>query len=80
MAYFLSWWISFRSNIQYSDNNKLIRNLQDEVNPCRDWLSSKSWNEILALKVLPNFIDFVDTFSVHKNIYKTIFESQEPHK
>lgn len=54
--------------------------LQEEPNPCREWLSSKSWNEILSLKALPKFVEFVDTFAEHKNVYKGIFESQEPHK
>lgn len=48
-------------------------------NPCPDWLSEKSWNEILALAVLPNYVKFVETFAEHKNHYKKIFEHVEPH-
>lgn len=59
---------------------KLSITFQEEQNPCRDWLSSKSWNEILSLKVLPNFVDFVDTFANYRNAYKNIFEAHEPHR
>ncbi|XP_044749962.1 dynein axonemal heavy chain 1-like [Coccinella septempunctata] len=47
-------------------------------NPCPEWLSSKSWNEILSLRVLPTFESFTNTFAVKKAHYQMMFEAQEP--
>ncbi|GJQ83090.1 hypothetical protein Trydic_g20102 [Trypoxylus dichotomus] len=49
------------------------------INPCPEWLSQKSWNEILALGVLPNFVPFVNSFGMYKDHYREIFEHVEPH-
>ncbi|KAJ8971587.1 hypothetical protein NQ317_002870 [Molorchus minor] len=50
------------------------------ANPAPEWVSSKAWQEILALYSLPTFQLFVDTFQNHVGHYKKIFESQEPHR
>ncbi|XP_030767557.1 dynein heavy chain 1, axonemal-like isoform X2 [Sitophilus oryzae] len=52
----------------------------DIPNPAPSWLSSKSWNEILALAVLPTFKPLVLAFSKDIENYKGIFESPEPHR
>ncbi|XP_074037842.1 dynein axonemal heavy chain 1 isoform X2 [Leptinotarsa decemlineata] len=50
------------------------------ANPAPSWLSSKAWNEILALAELASFQKFVTTFAENVSHYKRIFESQEPHR
>ncbi|ENN83120.1 hypothetical protein YQE_00519, partial [Dendroctonus ponderosae] len=54
--------------------------LRDLANPAPNWLSSKAWNEILALEALPNFQKFVGSFSRNLLYYKEIFDSAEPHR
>lgn len=54
--------------------------LDDEPNPAPKWLTQKSWNEVLSLKALPAFVEVVDTFGRHQNVYERIFESPEPHR
>ncbi|XP_023309976.1 dynein heavy chain 1, axonemal-like [Anoplophora glabripennis] len=49
-------------------------------NPAPTWLSSKAWQEILALESLPKFKQFIDTFPRYADHYKHIFESLEPHR
>lgn len=61
-----------------SDLTKLCH--QDEPNPAPEWLSTKAWQEILAMRVLPNFVPFIDTFDHYKHHYREIFESQDPHR
>ncbi|XP_068082965.1 dynein axonemal heavy chain 1 [Anabrus simplex] len=51
-----------------------------EPNPAPEWLSIKSWTEILAMAVLPNFTDFVDSFPKHIKHYQAIFDAIEPNK
>ncbi|KAK9870895.1 hypothetical protein WA026_009851 [Henosepilachna vigintioctopunctata] len=51
-----------------------------DPNPASEWLSSKSWNEILSLRALPRFVTFTDTFTVKRAYYKQLFEAQEPHQ
>ncbi|KAF5270064.1 hypothetical protein FQA39_LY08476 [Lamprigera yunnana] len=53
--------------------------LRDIPNPAPEWISIKSWNEILALENLAIFHNFADTFQRDINYYKQIFESVEPH-
>ncbi|XP_056631499.1 dynein axonemal heavy chain 1-like [Diorhabda sublineata] len=53
---------------------------KDLPNPAPNWLSSRAWNEILALDALPNFQNFVTTFSGNITSYRSIFESLEPHR
>ncbi|XP_044254832.1 dynein axonemal heavy chain 1-like isoform X2 [Tribolium madens] len=54
--------------------------LSEDPNPAPDWLSGKAWKEILAMRVLPNYIQFVDTFDQYKEDYRVIFESADPHR
>lgn len=49
-------------------------------NPATEWLSGRSWNEILALGALPNFKDFPETFSQHLPAWKKLFDSPDPHR
>ncbi|XP_049940877.1 dynein axonemal heavy chain 1-like, partial [Schistocerca serialis cubense] len=54
--------------------------LQEVENPAPEWLSSKSWKEIMSLEALPKFKPFVDSFVSQLAGYKKIFDSLEPHK
>ncbi|CAG9772694.1 unnamed protein product [Ceutorhynchus assimilis] len=54
--------------------------LRDIPNPASDWLSIKAWKEILALEVLQTLEPFVASFSRNRTLYKTIFDSAEPHR
>lgn len=53
---------------------------QHQPNPDSTWLSSKAWQEILALESLPKFKNFIDTFPNYIDNYKLMFESLEPHR
>ncbi|KAK4887372.1 hypothetical protein RN001_003643 [Aquatica leii] len=54
--------------------------LRELDNPAPEWLSTKAWNEILAMENLPVFQGYPDTFPSTLSYYKRIFESAEPHK
>ena len=49
-------------------------------NPAPDWLTERSWGEILTLAVLPKFADLADDFQNHVEGFKRIFDSIEPQK
>ena len=49
-------------------------------NPSPDWISSRSWNDILTSGVLPKFANFADDFKNHLEGFKKIFDSPEPHR
>jgi dynein heavy chain len=49
-------------------------------NPAPQWLSTPSWQEIVALSGLPAFAHFDDDFTKFVELYKAIFESSSPHK
>ncbi|XP_060604387.1 dynein axonemal heavy chain 1-like isoform X2 [Ruditapes philippinarum] len=49
-------------------------------NPSPDWISSRSWNDILTSGVLPKFANFADDFKNHLDGFKKIFDSPEPHR
>ena len=49
-------------------------------NPSADWISERSWNEILTLESLASFVGFADDFKNHLRAFKAIFDSIEPHK
>eukprot|EP00794_Sanderia_malayensis_P012733 gene12733-14038_t len=51
---------------------------KETENPAKDWLSQRSWNEILMLTHLPNFASFADDFSIHLDDFKRIFDSGSP--
>ena len=45
-----------------------------------DWLSEKSWGEILRLEDMPAFKGFVDHFKASINSYKQMYDSASPHE
>ena len=49
-------------------------------NPASEWLSERVWKEVLTLPVLPKFSTFAQEFSEHSEVFKKLFDSQEPHK
>ena len=49
-------------------------------NPSPDWISDRSWNEILTLATLPKFVEFPDDFKNHLEGFKRIFDSTDPHR
>ena len=48
--------------------------------PSLDWISDRSWNEILTLESLKSFETFAEDFKNHLDVYKRIFDSSEPHR
>ncbi|KAL3881803.1 hypothetical protein ACJMK2_028195, partial [Sinanodonta woodiana] len=49
-------------------------------NPAPEWLSVRSWNDILTLAALPTFAKFAEDFKNHLDGYKRIFDSTDPHR
>ena len=49
-------------------------------NPAPEWISERSWNEILTLGSLSKFVPFVDDFKNHLEGYKSIFDSSDPQR
>ena len=49
-------------------------------NPAPEWISERSWSDILTLAALEKFAPFVDDFKNHLEGYKTIFDSSDPHR
>ena len=49
-------------------------------NPSPDWISERSWGDILTLESLPVFDTFAEDFKNHLNEYKRIFDSTQPHR
>ena len=49
-------------------------------NPAHEWLSPRSWNEILTMGVLPTFANFPEDFKNHLDDWKRIFDSTDPHR
>ncbi|KAJ3214893.1 Dynein heavy chain 1, axonemal [Dinochytrium kinnereticum] len=49
-------------------------------NPASDWLSQRSWAEVLALSTLPNFSNFELDFVDFIDSYRVVFDSQNPHR
>lgn len=49
-------------------------------NPAPEWISSRSWTEILTVGSLPTFSKFPGSFYKHLAHYKNYFDSTEPHK
>ena len=45
-----------------------------------DWLSEKSWSEILRLEDMPAFKGFVENFKDRINSYKAMYDSASPHE
>ncbi|XP_067102135.1 dynein axonemal heavy chain 1 [Osmerus mordax] len=53
---------------------------QQLPNPAVSWLSVRAWQDILALSALPTFSSLPESFSQHIEGFKTIFDSNEPHR
>ncbi|KAJ1570091.1 Dynein heavy chain 1, axonemal [Nowakowskiella sp. JEL0078] len=49
-------------------------------NPASDWLSGRAWEEIQSLSSLPNFSSFEQDFCDFIDHFKTIFDSNQPHR
>ena len=49
-------------------------------NPAPEWVSERSWGDILTLCALPKFADFADDFKNHIDGFKRIFDSVDPHR
>ena len=53
---------------------------RDLPNPAPDWLSDRSWGDVLTLAALPKFADFAEDFPNHLTGFKKMFDSAEPHR
>jgi len=51
-----------------------------DPNPAPEWLSEKSWGEILRVSSLPNFNGFSKDFTENVKRWKGVYDSSEPHK
>ena len=49
-------------------------------NPAPEWISERSWLEILTLPALPVFAEFAKDFPAHVAEWQHIFDSKEPHR
>lgn len=49
-------------------------------NPDPTWLSDRAWSDILSLPALERFGSFAREFPDHAEGFKSMFDSQEPHK
>ncbi|XP_066265764.1 dynein axonemal heavy chain 1-like isoform X1 [Branchiostoma lanceolatum] len=49
-------------------------------NPAPQWLSARSWGDILTLQALPKFAAFAEDFPNHIEGFKSMFDSVEPHR
>ena len=49
-------------------------------NPCPEWISERSWTDILTLPSLTRFENFADDFKNHIDGFKRIFDSSDPHR
>lgn len=45
-----------------------------------DWLSEKSWGEILRLEDMPSFKGFVEHFRKKIDVYREMYDSPNPHE
>ena len=50
------------------------------ANPAPDWLSERSWSDILTLTALDKYSDFAVDFPNHVAKFKNIFDSVDPHR
>ncbi|XP_060076356.1 dynein axonemal heavy chain 1-like, partial [Ylistrum balloti] len=49
-------------------------------NPAPEWISARSWSDILTTAVLEKFSTFADDFKNNVDGFKRIFDSGDPHK
>jgi dynein heavy chain len=54
--------------------------VKEMPNPAPDWISERSWLEILSLESMPRFHAFVDDFPNRVDGFRLIFDSSEPHR
>ncbi|CAG5117460.1 unnamed protein product, partial [Candidula unifasciata] len=47
-------------------------------NPAPDWLSVRSWNDILTVAALPAFSEFAEDFPNHLEFFQAMFDSSDP--
>ncbi|OQS07665.1 sporangia induced dynein heavy chain, partial [Thraustotheca clavata] len=48
-------------------------------NPATPWLENYAWTELCRLSTLSAFNDFAESFAIHKAVYRSLFDSTEPH-
>ena len=48
-------------------------------NPAPEWLSERSWGEVMILPSLEKFASFAEEFDSVKEGFKVYFDSQSPH-
>ncbi|XP_077979573.1 dynein axonemal heavy chain 3-like isoform X2 [Glandiceps talaboti] len=48
-------------------------------NPCPEWLSDKSWSEIVRSSNLKNLNGFYESFQENTKAWKKVYDSQTPH-
>ena len=48
-------------------------------NPAPDWISERTWMDILTLPALSNFTPFAKEFAQLMDGFKRMFDSTEPH-
>lgn len=53
---------------------------QELDNPVPEWISERSWNDILTTAVLDLFSTFAGDFKNNIKGFKMIFDSPDPHK
>ena len=49
-------------------------------NPAPEWISERSWSDILTLPSLEKFAKFGEDFKNHLDGFKRIFDSPDPHR
>ncbi|XP_064629143.1 dynein axonemal heavy chain 1-like isoform X2 [Lineus longissimus] len=52
---------------------------KDIENPAPEWLSERSWGDILTMGALKTFADFPEDFKHHLPGFKKLFDSPDPH-
>ncbi|XP_037533396.1 dynein heavy chain 2, axonemal [Nematolebias whitei] len=73
-------------NLNESEYNFLLRkglvlDKNDRMdNPCADWLSDSSWDDITELEKLPNFYGIASSFEQYRRDWNLWFTNSEPEK
>ena len=49
-----------------------------ELNPFPNWLSDRSWNDILAMCKMHEFVQFKDSFKAQAKIWENVFNASNP--
>ena len=53
---------------------------KEVANPAPDWLSDRAWGDCITLSALPSFAEITEDFENNLVGYKSIFDSNEPHR